>query len=104
VIRQLLTTARWKDASPGSLDQLAKLLAEEGVDLMAADASLERGTPVYAHFDADVLEVQRLMAKNHIRMLPVVKDGRVLGVVDLVELAMRDDLDAHATIGQAATD
>ena len=70
---------------------------------MVADESLERGTPVYAQSDADVLEVQRLMAKNHIRMLPVVKDGRVLGVVDLVELAMREDLGQHATIGDAAT-
>lgn len=65
-------------------------------------AALERGTPVYVHSDADVLEVQRLMAKNHIRMLPVVRAGRVLGVVDLVELAMREDLAPDATIGEAA--
>ena len=104
VIRELLTSARWKDASPGSLEWLAKLLSDEGTDLMTADSeALERGTPVYVQSDADVLEVQRLMAKNHIRVLPVVKDGRVLGVVDLVELALREDLAPHATIGEATS-
>ena len=104
VIRELLTSARWKDASPGSLEWLAKLLREEGTDLMSADsADLERGTPVYVDADADVIEVQRLMAKNHIRVLPVVRGGKVQGVVDLLELAMREDLAPDATVGEAAT-
>ena len=38
-----------------------------------------------------MLEVQRLMARNHIRSLPVVQAGRVIGVVDLLELAMMDE-------------
>ena len=104
VIRELLTSARWKDASPGSLEWLAKLLREEGIDLMTADsADLERGTPVYVDAGADVIEVQRLMAKNHIRVLPVVRGGKVQGVVDLLELAMREDLAPDATVGEAAS-
>ena len=71
---------------------------------MAADsADLERGTPVYVDADADVLDVQRLMAKNHIRVLPVVRDGKVQGVVDLLELAMREDLAPDTTVGEATT-
>jgi hypothetical protein len=34
------------------------------------------------------------MARNHIRSLPVVQTGRVIGVVDLLELAMDEDLRA----------
>lgn len=82
---------------------LGRLLVEEGVDLLSADSSdLQRGTPVFVNADADAVEVQRRMALNHIRMLPVVKDREVLGVIDLVELAMREDL-ADSTAEDAAS-
>lgn len=95
--------ARWKGSSPEALEWLGRLLAEEGIDLLEADeGELERGTPVYCQRDADVIVVQRLMARFHIRMLPVVDDGKVAGLVDLVELAMREDLDPNDQVGDVA--
>lgn len=74
---------------------LANLLSDEGVNLMDVTAEqLKRGTPVYVEAHSDVLEVQRRMAHHHIRMLPVLAGGAVIGVVDLVELAQREDLGA----------
>lgn len=104
VIGDAVGDARWKGSSPEALEWLGRALIEEGVDLLAAEQSqLGRGTPVYAHHDADVIEVQRLMALNHIRMLPVVEDGCVVGIIDLVELAQRDDLEPHDPIEKAVS-
>ncbi|MGI8940607.1 MAG: CBS domain-containing protein [Actinomycetota bacterium] len=47
--------------------------------------------PVYVEGDADIVEVQRLMARNHIRSLPVVHGVVVVGIIDLLELAMMDE-------------
>jgi hypothetical protein len=33
------------------------------------------------------------MAQNHIRMLPVLDGDTFIGVIDLVELALREELD-----------
>ena len=64
-----------------------RLLIEEGVDLLRADeAKLKRGTPVYVDAGADVNEVQRRMALKHIKLLPVLSDGEVVGLVDLMDL------------------
>lgn len=77
---------------------LASLLRTDGVDLMeATEEQLNRGTPVYVQANSDVVEVQRRMAHHHIRMLPVLAEEGLIGVVDLVELAQRDDLDATGT-------
>jgi len=81
---------------PGSLPEtsrrLGRFLCREGINLLnAASHELRRGTPVYVDADADVLEVQRLMAEKHVRMIPVVRRGQFLGLVDLVELALRDE-------------
>lgn len=87
-IGDMTDAARWKGSSPESLVWLGRLLQEEGVDLLSADElQLKRGTPVYVDGGADVVDVQRLMARFHIRMLPVVEEGKVTGLVDLVELA-----------------
>ncbi len=73
---------------------IARLLRDEGVDLMAVDgAALERGTPVFVEATADLTEVQRRMARNHIRRLPVLSNGTLIGVVDLVDLALLDERD-----------
>jgi hypothetical protein len=104
LIGDTLDGARWKGSSPEALEWLGRLLKDEGVDLLTADeGQLRRGTPVYVHMDAEVVDVQRLMARYHIRMLPVVEDGRVAGLVDLVELAMRDDLGPDDEVGDAAS-
>lgn len=90
----VVTPGPWGDVDPtGTMGWLANLLSEEGVNLMdITEEQLKRGTPVYVQANSDVLEVQRRMAHHHIRMLPVLADNAVIGVVDLVELAQRDDL------------
>lgn len=88
----------------GSMTWLGRLLNEEGTDLMDEGlSSLRRGTPVYVHADAALLAVQRVMAQNHIRLLPVLEGGRVVGMLDLVALAEREDLSPDDTVGDAAT-
>jgi CBS domain-containing protein len=91
-VSEVISSTPWVDPSSDGLEWLASLLQTEGVDLMCATfTELQRGTPVYVDGDADVLEVQRLMARNHIRSLPVVSAGTVIGVIDLLELAMMDE-------------
>jgi len=91
-VSDVITSKPWVDPSSDGLEWLASLLQSEGVDLMCATfTELRRGTPVYVDGEADVLEVQRLMARNHIRSLPVVSAGSVVGVIDLLELAMMDE-------------
>jgi CBS domain-containing protein len=91
-VSEVIPSKPWVDPSSDGLEWLASLLQTEGVDLMRATfTELQRGTPVYVDGDADVLEVQRLMARNHIRSLPVVSAGTVVGVIDLLELAMMDE-------------
>jgi CBS domain-containing protein len=81
---------RWPGASTETLQWLGRLMSEEGIDLTLATADqLERGSAVYATVEADVNEVQRLMAHHHILRLPVVDGGKLVGIVDLVELALR---------------
>lgn len=104
VMSDVLAAARQDDGSPESQAWMVRLLREEGTDLLSADpSSLGRGTPVYVEAAADVLAVQRLMAKNHIRFLPVVKDEELVGIVDLVDLAQRDDLAPDDSVERAAT-
>ena len=104
MIGDLLASGGFDASSPESLEWLVRLLRDEGVDLIEAEPEqLKRGTPVYVHGEADLLEVQRLMAQNHIRVLPVVSGDEVVGLVDLVELAMRDDLAPDADVAEVAS-
>ena len=90
----VVTPGPWGDAgSSSTMTWLATLLLDEGTDLMhMTEEELKRGTPVYVEAESDVLEVQRRMAHHHIRVLPVLSSGALIGVGDLVELAQRDDL------------
>jgi CBS domain-containing protein len=91
-VREVIASKPWSDPSSDTLEWLADLLKSEGVDLMRATfVELQRGTPVYVDGGADINEVQRLMSRNHIRSLPVVNEGTVIGIIDLLELAMMDD-------------
>lgn len=90
LVGDLVALRKWSGASKETLEWLGRLLSQEGIDLTtASEAELARGTSVYATADADLVEVQRLMARHHILRLPVVADGRLIGIVDLVELALR---------------
>jgi CBS domain-containing protein len=74
-----------------TMDRLGRLLVDEGINLMdVAEGQLERGTPVYVDAAAPAVEVQRRMAQFHIRRLAVVGDGALLGIVDLVDLAISE--------------
>ena len=87
----MVSAGSWSERDSDTLKWLARLLRDEGVDLTTATSiELERGTPVYVDGQADVVLVQRLMAQNHIRSLPVVDGGRLVGVVDLVDLALME--------------
>jgi CBS domain-containing protein len=80
-------------APPEAFRWLASLLRSEGRDLLTISATgVARGTPVYVEASACVLEVQRLMVSNHIRSLPVLDSGEVIGFIDLVDLALTTDL------------
>lgn len=91
---EVVTPGPWGEAgSSNTMTWLARLLLDEGTDLIhVTEEELKRGTPVYVEAESDVLEVQRRMAHHHIRVLPVLAAGALIGVVDLVELAQRDDL------------
>lgn len=71
-----------------ALGWLGRLLLDEGTDLEGAVfLQLERGTPVYVRAEADLQDVQRLMARNHIRSVTVLSEGIPVGILDFVELA-----------------
>ncbi|HVL64012.1 MAG TPA: CBS domain-containing protein [Actinomycetota bacterium] len=92
-ISDVVLARRRLESSADTLSWLAELLRHEGVDLMEApETELTRGTPVYVDADADALEVQRRMARSHIRRLPVVKDDQLVGIVDLLDLAESEHL------------
>lgn len=87
----IVGASSWTERDSETLQWLARLLREEGVDLMGAtSAEMQRGTPVYVAGEAEVLKVQRLMAQNHIRSLPVVDRDRLVGVIDILDLAMME--------------
>ena len=79
----------WSDPFVGAFEGPARVLLDEGVDLLeATDCELARGTPIYVRASAPVDAVQRRMAQHHIRSVPVLDGSRLIGCVDLVELAM----------------
>lgn len=92
LIADVVARRGWANASTQTRGRLAQLLRDEGIDLTRATSEqLVRGTPVYVEASADVYEVQRLMAQNHILRLPVLENGSLLAIVDLVEIALRLD-------------
>lgn len=92
LVADMVASSEWLDPSSQTLMWLARLLREEGIDLTEAGRpELARGTPVYVEASADVNDVQRLMAREHIRRLPVVDGDRLVGVIDLVDLALREE-------------
>lgn len=94
-VRDVIGSSDWSEGQSSTMEWLASLLQDEGVDLMqASEAELVRGTPVFVEAAAGVNEVQRRMAQKHIRRLPVVEDGCLVGIVDLVDLAMHSDENA----------
>ncbi len=75
------------------LQWLGGFLLDHGVDLATTPApeTLESGTPVYVDVAADPVDVQRRIAQAHVRMLFVIDDRMVVGVVDAADLIERAD-------------
>jgi CBS domain-containing protein len=88
-VGEVVAAHPWADPYVGAFEGPARVLLDEGVDLLrATDCELARGTPIYVAASAPVDAVQRRMAQHHIRSVPVLDGSRLIGCVDLVELAM----------------
>jgi CBS domain-containing protein len=88
-VGEVVAARRWSDPSPDCFEGSARALVEGGFDLLdASSRQLARGTPVYVQASAEVGAVQRRMSQHHIRSVPVLEDGILIGCVDLVELAL----------------
>ena len=100
VISDVMQASPPDGVGPGA----GRILLDEGIDLLTADPErLKRGTPVYVDAGADVNEVQRLMALKHIKLLPVLRDGQVVGLVDLVDLVrMQSQDETGGALGRPA--
>jgi CBS domain-containing protein len=60
----------------------------QGMDPSETTAQqLAQGTPIWVNADADEQEVLRLMAANAIRRLPVIENGRLVGMISEADVA-----------------
>ena len=86
----LLSPQTWDVAD---LQWLGPFLLEHGVDLATTPSpeTLESGTPVYVRVAADPVDVQKRIAQGYVRMLFVIDNGAVIGVVDTADLIQRAD-------------
>ncbi|MGH9363110.1 MAG: CBS domain-containing protein [Thermoanaerobaculia bacterium] len=55
--------------------------------------------PVFCGPDDDVEKVERLMAERQVRRIPVVEDGRVVGVVAQADLALHPEAVSDEEVG-----
>lgn len=77
----------WSGLDEVSSRSLANILRREGVDLsQAASSTLPPGTPVYVPSKADVSKILPRMARANCRIVPVLENGSLLGLIDLAEL------------------
>jgi hypothetical protein len=82
--------------------ELGNVLKTQGANLMTTPlACLSRGTPVYVEADADLLIVQRRMVEALARFVPVLDGSKLLGLVDLVELARISDRMIRLAVGRS---
>lgn len=84
-------SSRWLKLS--SYQFLVPLLRTHGVDVGQRDLSrpLPRGVPVFVSHDADLDHVQRNMARGLIRTCFVLDNDRIVGAVEIGELAALAD-------------
>lgn len=74
----------------------------EGRDVATATAGdLAQGTPVWVSADANEDAVLELMSQNQIKRLPVIDDGRLVGMISEYDVARQlpDDKVARMTEG-----
>jgi hypothetical protein len=82
-----VTTSRWLELA--SYQFLVPLLLRDGVDIGDREVRrpLPRGVPAYVLDDADLIRVQRNMARGLIRTCFVLRNGQVVGALELRDLA-----------------
>jgi predicted transcriptional regulator len=51
--------------------------------------------------EMDVLEASRLMSFNHVRRLPIQEDGRIVGIISVMDLAhvIKEEVDNLFSLG-----
>lgn len=64
--------------------------------ITAAHFATER--PITVNTDADIEEVQMLMGQHQIRRIPVISNGRLVGVISQGDLVRHDPRDGGETI------
>lgn len=80
-------------------DIVLRSVADQNNEVVSVGEVMSQGNLVTGSPDMSVDEASRLMAQHQIRRLPVVENNRLVGVVALGDIAVRDHLSDEA--GQA---
>ena len=62
-------------------DIVVKVIAQGKSPSQTRASELQTGKPVYVQADASIDEAMQLMAQNKVRRLPVVEDGKLVGML-----------------------
>lgn len=89
-VQSRAVSIEWSDIDEVSGRSLADILRREGVDLgKDAKATLHPGTPVYVHSEADVSRILPRLARSNCRIVPVLENGSLVGLIDLADAKAR---------------
>lgn len=69
-------------------DIVVQFIAEGADPSLLTAANFATGTPVVVEADANLEEIERLMSEHQVRRLPVVDDGRLVGMVSQGDLSV----------------
>ncbi|OJX97992.1 MAG: hypothetical protein BGO96_13990 [Micrococcales bacterium 73-15] len=78
-------------------DIVVGAVADDANPALTTVGSLATASVVTVEVDADLDEARRLMAGHRVRRLPVLEDGRLVGVLSQADLARHDDA-AHVGV------
>ncbi len=68
-------------------DIALKVIARGSDPALTRVAEVMQSHVISANPEMDVLEASRLMSFNHVRRLPIQEDGRIVGIVSVMDLA-----------------
>jgi CBS domain-containing protein len=72
-------------------DITTRVVAEAADPTMMSVGDVLSGDVISVEPDQDLDEALRLMARHQVRRLPVVEDGRLVGIVAQADIALRED-------------
>lgn len=72
-------------------DIVVRCIAQGGDPSTTTAGELAQGTPVWVSADADIDEAMAKMIDNKIRRLPVIEDGRLIGMISEADVATNLD-------------